>query len=105
MDLETLKMLIRSMMNVLVLWILLKKPMHGYEILNAIADVTGFKFSPGSVYPLLYKLERLKLIKSRWMKIGEKRRIKLYELTNKGKKELEHLKEKLRDFLKDLMSS
>ena len=104
MGIEIFKSFVRGFMDVMILWLLFKKPMHGYEIINKISDLTGLSFTPGSVYPLLYKLEKKGLIKSRWKKTGERQKIKLYEITKKGLKILENLSIRLQSFLRDLAS-
>ena len=88
-------------MEILILSILLEKPMHGYGVISTLAEITGFEFSPGAIYPLLYKLEKLELVRSKWKQIGERKRIKLYELTENGRKILDKLRDKLRVVLRE----
>ena len=97
-----MKEFIRGMMDTIILWLLFKKPMHGYEILTKIKELTGIKFSSGSIYPLLYKLEKLGLIKGYWKKVSERQRIRLYKVTKKGMIVLKNISEYLQLFFKDL---
>lgn len=43
----------------------------------------------GSLYPALYRLERKGWIKARWGSSDNNRRAKYYELTRKGRKQLD----------------
>jgi len=84
MEGEVLKTIVRGLVKPLILWFLLKRTMHGYEILNQLTEMTGQKFSPGTIYPILYQLEEIGLIAGKWEQKGERRRIKLYKITEKG---------------------
>lgn len=53
----------------------------GYELMNHIEKISGTKPSPGSIYPLLTKLKKEKIVDVK--KKGNK---KIYSLTLKGKK-------------------
>jgi len=70
-----------------ILLILKEKPSHSWEILKEIKEKFGFK--PGLITPyrVLYKLEEKGFVKS---KFKEKRRV--YQITEKGKEELEKAK-------------
>ena len=50
----------------LVLYSILKKPMHGYEIISSISEefVGLYKPSPGTIYPTLQLLEEQDMITS-----------------------------------------
>jgi len=84
MESEVLKVIVRGLAKPLILWFLLRKAMHGYEILNQLTEMTGQKFSPGTVYPMLYQMEEVGLIAGEWEQRGKRRRIKLYRITEKG---------------------
>lgn len=71
--------LVRSFMDVLILAELKNQPMSGYDTISLIYKKFRFLPSSGSVYSLLYSLERRGLIKGNW---DERKRI--YELTPKG---------------------
>ncbi|POX36153.1 PadR family transcriptional regulator [Streptomyces sp. Ru73] len=70
-----------------ILALLKDRPMHGYEMIQEIAERSGgaWKPSPGSVYPTLQLLEDEGLIVSR--SEGGK---KLFELTDEGRAEAEN---------------
>ena len=65
-----------------------KKPLHGYAIINAIADLTTvWKPTTGSIYPMLSHMEKEKLVIMKTVK-EKKRKKKDYSITKKGLKEL-----------------
>ena len=68
----------------MVLWLLYQSPKRGIDIIDDIYKMTwGFwKPSPGSVYPLLAKMEEEGVIK----RVGEG-----YTITEKGVKEIEEI--------------
>lgn len=63
-----------------VLW-LLQRPTHGYELIKKLNDIKTTKIGPSVLYPVLGKLEKMKLIES---KKSERR--KVYKLTANGRK-------------------
>jgi DNA-binding PadR family transcriptional regulator len=76
----------RGDVRVSILALLKDRPMHGYEMIQEIAERSGgaWKPSPGSVYPTLQLLEDEGLIESR--SEGGK---KLFALTDSGRQEAE----------------
>ncbi len=76
--------------ELLILSLVETRARHGYEIGKLIeARSKGvLKFKVGSLYPLLYRLEKRGWIAGRWVeKPGEKRR-RCYKLTKEGKQVL-----------------
>jgi len=69
----------------------LKKPLHGYGIMQKIDEITGgrVKVGPGTLYNLIDRFEKEKIVQ-RVESVGKK---KTYQLTNKG---LELLKEEIK---------
>ena len=63
-----------------------KRPLCGDELAGLIGKRKGYKLTPGTIYPTLKRLCRLKLINMR-----QKGRKKNYMLTKSGKIELELL--------------
>ncbi len=74
----------------LILAILLKEDMHGYEMIREIRDRTNelLEYGEGSIYPALHLLEKDKYVKSYWMQAENGRDRKYYSITAKGKKKL-----------------
>ena len=72
----------------LILSILAGGKKHGYQLALEIEDRSGgyFKFNHGTLYPILHKLEKEGMIRGSWTGEGQKRKRKLYSLTEKGRK-------------------
>ena len=75
--------------EMLVLRLLSRKPMHGYEIVQEIRVATNgdLEFGEGCIYPLLHKLKRQKLLSSRRDVVAGRSRV-VYRLTAKGQTKL-----------------
>ncbi len=65
-----------------ILWILGREPMHGYEMMKKLNRIKTSKIEQGTLYPALQKLEGYDLIKIK--EVGGRGR-KTYELTGEGK--------------------
>ena len=78
------KRTVKNFMDILILSELRKAPMSGYDVISSIFDKFNFLPSSGSVYSLLYGLEREGLIKGGWN--GRKR---IYTLTSRGEEIVE----------------
>lgn len=66
-------------------------PLHGYGIASRLEQVSGgaLQLNMGTLYPGLIRLEARRLIAGRWALTGSKRRARFYDLTVKGRAELE----------------
>lgn len=75
--------------ELLVLQLLDRREMYGYEVVKAIqvASREAFRFGEGSVYPVLHELEALKLVTSRRAQVDGRTRL-YYSLTSGGRKRL-----------------
>ncbi len=93
---------VRGMLPLYLLSLLQEKPYHGNEIMNAIAEMSNgiWKPSPGSVYPLLKKMETDGLITGEW-KSGRAAATRIYQVTEKGRKELPNIRQRLLEELRD----
>jgi PadR family transcriptional regulator PadR len=76
--------------ELLVLKLLSRREMYGYEIVRAIQAETRqqFTFGEGCIYPSLHSLEKQKLVTSRRQEV-EGRSRNYYGLTPRGRKRLE----------------
>ena len=85
----------RSILRLLVLGLLAEKPMHGYELLKRIEEITrGFwRPSPGTLYSLLKSLrEEGLVVTDRVEGSGVPSGLRIvYRLTKKGYDQLQHL--------------
>lgn len=74
-------------LRALVLGLLARREMHGYEI-AALLAAQGIELTEGSVYPALRRLERDGLLSARWVGVGEGApRRRYYVLTPAGERE------------------
>lgn len=80
--------------ELLILQLLARREMYGYELVKAIqtASREAFAFGEGSIYPVLHQLEANKHVKTRRDDVGGRSRL-YYSLTNAGKKRLQALTE------------
>lgn len=79
--------LMRGAGPVAVMTLLDQKEMYGYELAEALARKTGGVLDMGqpTLYPLLYNLERKKLIRATWREADTGRKRKYYGLTGRGR--------------------
>jgi len=75
---------IRSFLDIFILSELSNRPMNGYDIIRYIDNKFNILISSGTVYSLLYSMERKGLIKGAW-----KERRRVYLLTEKTKQKIE----------------
>jgi len=78
--------------ELVVLRLLSKQEMYGYEIVKAIQFQTkdSFSFGEGCIYPLLHYLEQTRSVSSRRKEVAGRSRY-YYRLTPRGTKRLEEL--------------
>ena len=87
--------MLRGILPTVILTLLDKQPMHGYQIITSIRRQYRVYYGPSTIYPLLYKLEKEGYIKGEWEINGGRPR-KIYALTDQGKKYLDEAKTELR---------
>jgi PadR family transcriptional regulator, regulatory protein PadR len=78
--------------ELLVLRLLSRREMYGYELVKSIQTATGeaISFGEGVVYPALYGLEQRGALKAKRRVVNGRSRV-YYALTAKGRTRLEHL--------------
>ena len=66
-------------------------PQHGFGIARRIEQMSGaaLRMNQGTLYPALMRLEQRGWIESNWGMSANNRRARFYELTKRGKKQLE----------------
>lgn len=79
--------LIKGTLSLLILSLLSRRRMYGYEIVATVRQETGgaLEWKEGSLYPALHKLEADGLVRSDWRGEAAGRRRKYYRLTGAGK--------------------
>lgn len=80
----------RGSADLLILAALEERARHGYEIAKLIDDRSGgvLRFHVGSLYPMLYRMERRGWIDGKWVEKAGQRRRRYYRLTPAGRKVL-----------------
>jgi PadR family transcriptional regulator PadR len=96
--------LLKGVAPVVVLEILSRGAMYGYELSQAIEQCSGaiLTLGKGTLYPLLYNLEAKKLVKARWETSDSGRKRRYYSITSKGKEQLDGQKQQLRELSEGL---
>jgi len=91
--------IVKSFMDILILAELRNSPLSGYDVIAYIHNKFGILVSSGTVYSLLYSMERDDLIRGIWAK-----RKRVYELTEKGERNIEAILN-ANDKIKSLMTN
>ena len=83
-------------LDLMILTILAREPMHGYGISQKLAALShdNFQVNPGSLFPSLYRLEQDGKLKAEWRASENNRKARYYTLTAAGRKQLERHKER-----------
>ena len=76
--------------ELLILTLLSRRPMHGYDLVEAIrAETAGvLTFGEGCVYPMLHQLETKKYLSATEQQVRGRARV-VYAVTRKGKTRLQ----------------
>ena len=96
--------LLKGVAPVVVLEILSRGPMYGYELSQTIEQRSAeiLTLGKGTLYPLLYNLEAKKLVEAKWETTDSGRNRRYYSLTGKGEQELARQKAQLQGLTKGL---
>lgn len=85
---------VRGHLETILLSILDRQPSHGFQLVRALEEQGCglLKLREGTIYPVLYRLEKAGLVKARWEETepgrkGPPRRV--YELTRQGRRQLQ----------------
>jgi PadR family transcriptional regulator PadR len=84
------KEMLKGCTVILVLSLLERKSMYGYEMIKELEKKSNgvFAFKEGTLYPILHSLEANNLIESYWDENEGARKRKYYRITEEGKKEV-----------------
>jgi PadR family transcriptional regulator len=82
--------LLRGTLDMLILRTLSLEPLHGVSVAERIRQITGGTFSvpAGSLFPALHRLEVKGWIAGEWGTNEQGKRVKSYELTTAGRRQL-----------------
>jgi len=77
----------RRVNELVLLWALDRRPMHGYQAALEIERRSGgyFRFNHGTLYPILHRLEKEGFIAGEWSDPEDGRARKEYALTEAGR--------------------
>ncbi|RLG90339.1 hypothetical protein DRO34_05800 [Candidatus Bathyarchaeota archaeon] len=95
--------IIKNFLDIIILAELRNGPMSGYDVIAYIHNKFHLLVSSGTVYSLLYSLERNGLIHGTW---NERKRV--YKLTEKGEKTIKTIlnaNDKIRNFILSLLKA
>lgn len=80
-----------------------KEPVYGLYLIDELAR-HGYRLSPGTLYPILAKLEKARLVVSKKKTVKGKVR-KYYRITPRGRKTLNEAKEKIKELIKEVIEN
>lgn len=82
--------MLQGTLDLLILQTLRWGPQHGYGIARMIQanSQQALQVETGSLYPALHRLERKKFISAEWAQSEKNQRVRVYQLTAAGKKQL-----------------
>jgi PadR family transcriptional regulator PadR len=88
MPVEIDRELLKGSISLLLLSLLSRGEMYGYEIFQEAVrrSANAFEFKDGTLYPALHLLEKKGLVKTVWRTGDNGRERKYYSLTAKGKR-------------------
>jgi transcriptional regulator len=78
-------------LDLMILTILAREPLHGYGISRRLAELShdDFQVNPGSLFPSLYRLEQDGRLRAEWRASENNRNAKYYALTASGRRQLD----------------
>jgi len=94
---------IKNFMDIIIMTELRNGPLSGYDVISYIHNKFNLLVSSGTVYSLLYSLERNGLVEGVW---DERKRV--YKLTEKGEKTIDVLlntSDKVKGFMANILKS
>ncbi|MCF7973524.1 MAG: helix-turn-helix transcriptional regulator [Phycisphaerae bacterium] len=96
--------LLKGIAPVVVLEILSRGPMYGYELCQTIEKRSHdiLCLGKGTLYPLLYNLEAKRLVSTEWQTAESGRKRRYYAITSKGTGELAKQKDQLKHLVNGL---
>ena len=83
--------LLKGTLRLVVLRLLAREPMYGYQMIQHLRDRSEgyFDVGEGALYPLLHEMESGGFLQGKWVDSEERpQRRRYYHLTEKGKREL-----------------
>jgi PadR family transcriptional regulator, regulatory protein PadR len=78
--------LIKSNIDSLLLCLINKQPMYGYQIIKELENRSQgyFRFKEGTLYPALHRLEKNEMVQGKWQILPSGQQRKYYHITERG---------------------
>jgi DNA-binding PadR family transcriptional regulator len=95
--------IIKNFMDIIIMTELRNGSLSGYDVISYIHNKFNLLVSSGTVYSLLYSLERSGLVEGTW---DERKRV--YKLTDKGEKTIDTLlsaSDKIKGFMANILKT
>ena len=82
--------LLKGNTDFLLLHLINGQPTYGYQIIKQLERSSNgyFRFKEGTLYPALHRLEKDKLLKSKWQRLPNGQERRYYYITKKGQQAL-----------------
>ena len=92
----------RGVLELALLGLLAKEPGHGYALLERLSAFATLDIAAGTLYPLLRRLERDRLVRADWTEPYGGPPRKVYTLSEPGSKRLRELTAVWRQLISDM---
>ncbi len=92
----------KGSLELVILAALKERRLYGLELLNLLHTLETMQITEGTLYPLMDRLKREKVIDAEWCQEGEARPRKYYHLTDLGTQKLKNLTELWRKSVVDI---
>ena len=88
---RNLAQLLKGNTEILILSLLQREPMYGYQIIRELESRSAgfFRLGEGTLYPVLHRLESAGQVTGRWSKLPNGQERRYYSLTQDGEGRLE----------------
>jgi PadR family transcriptional regulator PadR len=92
--------LLNSNIESLLLCLINRQPMYGYQIIKELGDRSQgyFRFKEGTLYPALHRLEKSGQIEGKWEVLPSGQQRKYYHITAQGYESLREKRNHWNDF-------
>jgi len=100
MTMKINKELMKGSTSMLLLSVLEKEEMYGYQIIKELEQRSEdvFSMNEGTLYPILHTMAKEGLLDSYWENTTSSRKRKYYRITDKGRKVLQEQKEEWKTY-------
>lgn len=97
-EVDVRRKFIKTFLDLIVLKTFKNRQISGYEVITLVYDKFQVLLSPGTIYPVLFKLEKEGLVK-----VIPTKRKKMYQLTDKGERYADFLDQEYKRLLPQIL--